>query len=74
MTDMTDLRTPAPRRGTRPQRGEYLFYFGLILLFAVPIALVLWTVSALRGQVPDRGPLALALAQANDVAPKIFWA
>ena len=75
MSDMTSDTRMTHRRDTQPRRGEYLFYFALILACALPIALAMWTLGALRLTKPQgRGPLALAIEQANIVTPKIFWA
>ncbi|MFO7804876.1 MAG: cytochrome PufQ [Paracoccaceae bacterium] len=75
MSDMTSHTPLTTRRDTAAKRGEYLFYFTLILACAVPIACAMWLLGALRITRPtDRGPLALAWEQANIVTPKIFWA
>lgn len=75
MSDMTSDRSVPRSRPRQPGKGEYGFYFVLILICAVPFALLLWTLGTLRiTRAPDRGPLAMAIEQANIVTPKIFWA
>ena len=76
MTDATpDAQSRAPTRRGRPSdRAEYQFYFALILICALPIALVLW-LAGLVGLVPlrDRNPFRAAWHEASTVAPKLFW-
>jgi hypothetical protein len=52
MTDMTS-QTPVSR-SHKPPRAEFNVYFALIFLLALPLALIAWTLAALRGGGADR--------------------
>jgi hypothetical protein len=73
MTDMTAHQPHARRQ--KPLRAEYRAYFMAILLVALPVALVSWTTTVLRGAgLPDKGPIGQALSHAREIAPMIFSA
>ncbi len=58
----------------RTSTNEYKFYFGLILLAAVPICVLLWVHAAIRHlSVPAQGPLRRAWSEAQSITPRIFW-
>jgi hypothetical protein len=73
MTDMTS-HTPVAR-SHKPPRAEFNVYFALIFVFALPLALIAWTLAALRGGgLTEKGPLARAWSQARIITPMIFSA
>lgn len=70
---MTDLRVNAPRsRGARQDRLEYRLYFALILLFALPTAMVACVVHYAKHRTRCEGPVARAVEEARRLAPMIF--
>ena len=77
---MTDLSTdPGPllraRNCPAPPRREFYAYFALIFLATLPLALVTWTLTALRSfRLPEKGPIAKAWSQARIITPMIFSA
>ena len=76
MTDFTNNRSwSAPEdTQTRTRSSEYQFYFGLILLAAVPICAVLWVYALVRhAKLPAQGPLKKAWSEAQSITPRIFW-
>lgn len=59
----------------RAPRAEFYAYFAVILLVALPFALLGWVVQALRrGRLPAQGPLTSAWADAQGITPLIFRA
>jgi hypothetical protein len=63
-----------PRAGRR-RSGEYILYFVVIFLLALPFAAVDWVRDvAARGTLNLAGPLARAWAEAERVVPLIFSA
>lgn len=77
-TDQMDF-TPAasaPRaRRARAHQREYFAYFALIFLATLPLTCLTWALSTLRRlELPAKGPLASAWAQAQIITPRIFSA
>lgn len=76
MTDVTAMNIPRTddqqvRRAR--ERREYTAYFALIFLAALPLALLAWTLSALRHfRLPEVNPITSALSQARHITPLIF--
>jgi hypothetical protein len=64
------VRTRVPRR---VPRAEYLTYFVLILILALPVQCLVWAGSLIRHRsLPAKGPLARALCDAEAITPSIF--
>jgi hypothetical protein len=58
-----------------PPRREYVAYFTIIFLAALPLAFLTWALSALRMlRLPEKGPVARAWTQARIITPHIFAA
>ncbi len=78
MTDQTgDLGVPRAQARTshRPPRTEFLVYFGIIFLATLPLAVLTWTLHAIKsGGLPEKGPVARAWSQARIITPMIFSA
>jgi hypothetical protein len=75
MTEFTTNGPVPPRHRAHAQRREYYAYFGLIFLATLPLALLTWTLTALRHfTLPEKGPLARAWTQARIITPHIFSA
>ena len=61
------------RRRMAAERREYAAYFALIFAATLPLALVVWALTALRHlRLPERGPVARAVAQTRVITPMIF--
>ncbi|MGR3542155.1 MAG: cytochrome PufQ [Hasllibacter sp.] len=61
------------RRRANAERREYAAYFALIFAATLPLALVVWALTALRHlRLPERGPVARAWSQARVITPMIF--
>ncbi len=73
MTDFTS-NTPMVQRGRKAaEKREYSAYFALIFLTALPLALIVWALTALRQfRLPQTGPIKSAWAQAGIITPIIF--
>jgi len=86
MTDITNLpmesthgagRYATARAHKMPAapRREFYAYFALIFLATLPLAVVTWTLTALRQlRLPEKGPLSKAWSQARIITPMIFSA
>ena len=73
MTDVTSNERPG-RHGRR-HGAEYMIYFAIIFLLALPFATVTWLRDVVRrGSLNLRGPLARAWVEADAVTPMIFSA
>ena len=73
MADISS-NTPITTR-SKPPRAEFTFYFAIIFLAALPLALIAWVLAALRGgEMTNKGPLARAWSQARIITPMIFSA
>jgi hypothetical protein len=76
---MTDQTSGGPilqeRASHRPPRTEFCVYFGVIFLATLPLALLTWTLHAVKqGRIPESGPVARAWSQARIITPMIFSA
>ncbi|MEM6888224.1 MAG: cytochrome PufQ [Pseudomonadota bacterium] len=81
MSDMTTELTrddviAAPREETRPNiRAEFMVYFAIIFVAALPLAMLTWAMQAIRTRSwTDKGPWARAWTQARIITPMIFSA
>ena len=67
------VRAQAVHHAHRAPRPEYVLYFSLILLVAVPFALVGWVMRLVRERrLPECGPIARAWREATEITPEIF--
>jgi len=73
---MTDFTSDAPAvRPAKPPRTEFMVYFGIVFLAALPLAALTWALAALRtGSPTEKGPIARARSQARLITPMIFSA
>lgn len=75
---MTDFTSNAPRssKAGQTKRGtEFLVYFSIIFIVAIPFGFVLWLVEFFQKQTLNlHGPLARAWAEADRITPLIFSA
>ncbi|QFT64963.1 PufQ cytochrome subunit [Roseivivax halotolerans] len=71
---MTDFTSNPPR--ARSKRGtEFLLYFSLIFVLAIPFATAFWLLDVFQKQTLNlHGPLARAWAEADRITPLIFSA
>ncbi len=78
MTDSTSTHAPSIASDAKrhpSSNGEYMFYFSLIFLAALPICAIHWIFSALKdGRLPRKGPVRRAWSEAQTITPQIFWA
>lgn len=73
MADVTS-NTPVTRTA-RPPRTEFMIYFGIIFVAALPLATIAWVLAAMRGgAMTNKGPVARAWSQARIITPMIFSA
>ncbi|SDZ48232.1 PufQ cytochrome subunit [Jannaschia faecimaris] len=73
--DFTPQVTGHKSRRVRAHQREYYAYFALIFLATLPLTCLTWTLSTLRRmELPERGPLRTAWAQAQIITPRIFSA
>lgn len=72
---MTDYTSNTPVARHKSPRTEFMIYFAIIFLAALPLAMLTWALGALRsGTIPDKGPVARAWTQARIITPMIFSA
>ncbi|RMA42789.1 cytochrome PufQ [Rhodophyticola porphyridii] len=72
---MTDYTSDAPVTRHKPPKTEFMIYFAIIFLAALPLAMLTWALAAIRsGSMTDRGPVARAWSQARIITPMIFSA
>jgi hypothetical protein len=72
MTDITSI-PPQRRRVGQRRTVEFVFFFTLIFLFALPFACVRWARDVIRFRTLILlGPLARAWAEADRTTPIIF--
>jgi hypothetical protein len=75
MTDQSYIAHVRPR-STPPRRvprAEYITYFVLIMVLALPVQCLVWIGSLIRHRrLPAQGPLARALRDAEAITPSIF--
>ncbi|MEQ6250788.1 cytochrome PufQ [Sulfitobacter sp. HNIBRBA3233] len=76
MTDMTNLTNVTRKRShSSAATREYYVYFAVIFLATLPLAILTWTLTALRQMaLPSRGPVKSAWSQAQIITPRIFSA
>ncbi|SFJ85046.1 cytochrome PufQ [Jannaschia pohangensis] len=77
MTDFTnaDVQARATRSRHAPPMREYYAYFALIFVATLPLSVLTWTLQAARRlELPERGPIRAAWAQAQIITPRIFSA
>lgn len=75
MTDFTS-NEPRPHKHGHTKRGtEFLVYFSIIFVVAIPFAFVIWLLEVFQKQTLNlHGPLARAWAEADRITPLIFSA
>ena len=74
---MTDFTSDAPRahRTTAKRGTEFLVYFLIIFVVAIPFATAFWLLDVFQKQTLNlHGPLARAWAEADRITPLIFQA
>ncbi|ETX29611.1 cytochrome PufQ [Roseivivax isoporae] len=72
---MTDFTSNAPRRRTTRRGSEFLFYFSLIFVLAIPFVTASWLLDVFQKQTLNlHGPLARAWAEADRITPILFSA
>ena len=74
---MTDFTSDMPRRRAPAQRrgAEFVFYFSLIFVLAIPFVTGGWLLDVFQKQTLNlHGPLARAWAEADRITPLIFSA
>mgnify|MGYP000016850243 CR=1 FL=1 len=71
---MTDISaTPTKHRSPTRRSAEFIFYFSLIFVLAIPFTTVAWAVDVFRRHTLFlHGPLARAWAEADRTTPLIF--
>lgn len=75
MTDMTNNPGVARKRSTSAATREYYVYFAVIFVATLPLAVLTWTLTALRQlALPSKGPVKSAWSQAQIITPRIFSA
>ena len=75
MSDMTNAGIAPAERGKTGLKTEFAIYFAIIFAATVPLALLTWTLTAIRsGAMPERGPIQRAWSQARIITPMIFSA
>ena len=73
MSDFTS-DSPRPHRGAK-RSAEYMVYFGILFILAIPFATVFWVLDVFQKQtLMLHGPLARAWAEADRITPLIFSA
>ncbi len=72
---MTDFTSNEPRHHRNKRGAEYMVYFSLIFLLAIPFATVFWLLDVFQKQtLMLHGPLARAWGEADRITPLIFSA
>jgi hypothetical protein len=73
---MSDFTSDSPRHHRSNKRGaEYMVYFGILFILAIPFATVFWVLDVFQKQtLMLHGPLARAWAEADRITPLIFSA
>ena len=75
MTDFTNDTSMPRKRSTTASQREYYAYFAIIFVATLPLAILTWTLTALRKMaMPERGPVKAAWSQAQIITPRIFSA
>jgi len=72
---MTDYTSNAPATRHKPPKTEFMIYFGIVFLAALPLATLTWALAAIRaGNLTEKGPVKRAWSQARIITPMIFSA
>ena len=72
---MADFTTDVPVTRHKPPKTEFMIYFGIIFLAALPLATLTWGLAAIRSAgLPEKGPVKRAWSQARIITPMIFAA
>ena len=76
MSDFTsDMRAPRLRNREAANRREYIAYFIVILIVALPFACITWTLMAARQmRMPEKSPLRTAWSEASVITSMILSA
>ncbi len=76
MSDFTsDMRGMRSRSRDDANRREYIAYFAVIFLVALPMACVTWTLTAARHmRLPKKSPLRTAWSEASIITSMILSA
>ncbi|ARE40099.1 Protein PufQ [Rhodovulum sp. P5] len=62
-------------RSHRPPKAEFMVYFTIIFLAALPLAVIATVLAVVkRGDLKTKGPIARAWSQARIITPMIFAA
>ena len=71
---MSDVTSELPKtRSTQRRNFDYVLYFSIIFVLAIPFATVFWVLDVIRKQtLMLHGPLARAWGEAHRVTPIIF--
>ena len=73
---MTDVSQSTRKFRAKPRRSfEFILYFSIIFLLAIPFSIVSWVVEVFRKKsVFVDGPIARSRAEADRITPVIFSA
>ena len=73
---MTDVSQSTRKFRAKPRRSfEFILYFSIIFLLAIPFSTVIWVVEMFRKKsVFLDGPIARSRAEADRITPVIFSA
>jgi len=73
---MADISSNTPvTRSSKPPKTEFMVYFGIIFLAALPLACLTWALAAIKaGNLTSKGPIKRAWSQASIITPMIFSA
>ena len=72
---MTDVTSTPPHKARAKRGTEFLLYFSLIFVLAIPFATIFWLIDVFQKQTLNlHGPLARAWAEADRITPLIFSA
>jgi len=73
---MTDVSQSTKKFRAKPRRSfEFVLYFSIIFLLAIPFSTVIWVVEMFRKKsVFLDGPIARSRAEADRITPVIFSA
>jgi hypothetical protein len=75
MTDFTTDTSMPRKRSANAHLREYYAYFAIIFIATLPLAILTWTLMAVRQMaLPKRGPVKAAWSQAQIITPMIFSA
>ena len=72
---MSKTPSPKPTQGRRRRSAEFVIYFTLLFVLAIPFVTAAWVVDIIRaGTLNLPGPLARAWLEADRITPIIFSA